>query len=314
MKAIRSILVATDLREGSGDVTRAAAALAAVVGARLHLLHALDVDLSPYIPQSRELSFDDPSRLAEGRLDDQVEATVPPGVEVATRQVVIYSAHRAILERAGSVGADLIVLGPHRKRPVGDAFLGGTADRVIRAASVPCLVVRAPLSLPLRRVMVPLDLSAPAREALDLALRWKLALQPSEEERLFSESRLTVLHVVSNDFRLPDFDFDREVIAPELHREVEAAVGRVEGAVGLEIREEVVWGDSATTEIVRRAAEEQSDLVVLATHGYGVIRRALIGGVAVGVTRGAHCPVLLVPPALWEREEAAPVKVPPFSV
>jgi nucleotide-binding universal stress UspA family protein len=317
MRIIRSILVATDLRESSAEVMRAAAALAAVAGAKLHVMHALDVDPSPYIPQSRELSFDDPIRLAEGRLDEQIEETVPSGVEVDSRKVVVYTAHRAILERASTVAADLIVLGPHRKRVVADAFLGGTADRVIRSVRVPCFLVRAPLSLPLRRVVVPFDLSTPGRGALDLALRWNLAFRVSDEGSL-SESRLTVLHIVSNQFRLPDYAFDREVIAPELHREVHAAVMRVEGAADLSLREEVVWGDSPTEEIVRFAAEEKTDLVVLATHGYGAIRQALIGGVAVGVTRAAPCPVLLVPPAMWESEADlgadSVAAVPPFSV
>jgi nucleotide-binding universal stress UspA family protein len=38
---------------------------------------------------------------------------------------------------------------------------------------------------------------------------------------------------------------------------------------------------------------------VLATHGYGAVRRALIGSVASHVVRAAPCSVLLVPPALW---------------
>src|SRR5690606_15872693 len=102
--------------------------------------------------------------------------------EVASREVEIYVAHKAILDRAAAVEADLIVIGPHRRRAVGDAFLGSTADRVIRSAGAPCLVVRGPLSLPLRRVVVPIDLSEPAQRALDAALRWSDALRPHEDD------------------------------------------------------------------------------------------------------------------------------------
>ncbi|HEU0078622.1 MAG TPA: universal stress protein [Longimicrobiaceae bacterium] len=39
--------------------------------------------------------------------------------------------------------------------------------------------------------------------------------------------------------------------------------------------------------------------LVLDTHGHGALRRALVGSIASAVARGAGCPVLLVPPALW---------------
>jgi nucleotide-binding universal stress UspA family protein len=39
-------------------------------------------------------------------------------------------------------------------------------------------------------------------------------------------------------------------------------------------------------------------LLVLGTHGYGAIGRALIGSVTSRVVRAATCPMLLVPPQL----------------
>ena len=45
---VRSVLAATDLREGSDAVIRTAAALAARAGAALYVLHALDLDSPPY--------------------------------------------------------------------------------------------------------------------------------------------------------------------------------------------------------------------------------------------------------------------------
>src|SRR5690606_320093 len=101
--------------------------------------------------------------------------TVPSGVTVASREVVIFLAHKAIVARALDVSADLIVLGSHRAR-TGDAILGSTADRVIRTAAVPVLILRGRLSLPLRSVVAPVDLSEPARAALDQAVSWTAAL------------------------------------------------------------------------------------------------------------------------------------------
>ncbi|HWK90556.1 MAG TPA: universal stress protein [Longimicrobium sp.] len=49
-----------------------------------------------------------------------------------------------------------------------------------------------------------------------------------------------------------------------------------------------------------RSGESHADLLVMATHGYGAVRRALLGGTAQAVARRAPCPVLLVPPRLWK--------------
>jgi nucleotide-binding universal stress UspA family protein len=308
MKTIDSILVATDLSEGSDDVVRAAGALAELTGARLHVLHAFDFHGLPYSEEGRvRTTFE--ARLGEARraLDDQLQRVVRSGVDIGSREVVIFAAYKAILEWAAAVSADLIVLGPHRKRPHGDAFLGSTADRVMRTATAPCLVVRGPLSLPLRRVLVPLDLSEPALGALEVALQWSDALRPREEDAPLGP-RVTVLHVVPRAFQIESFPFDREVIGPELHREVDAARGRVGEAGPLDVREEVCWGDVPTDEILRAAEREQADLLVIATHGYGAVKRALVGSVASGVARGASCPVLLVPPTMWNAELAGTVR------
>jgi sulfate permease, SulP family len=51
--------------------------------------------------------------------------------------------------------------------------------------------------------------------------------------------------------------------------------------------------------IVGYAEVAEPDLLVLGTHGYGAIGRALIGSVSSRVVRAATCPMLLIPAALW---------------
>jgi nucleotide-binding universal stress UspA family protein len=70
------------------------------------------------------------------------------------------------------------------------------------------------------------------------------------------------------------------------------------------VREELLWGENAAAEVVRYARDEDADLLVLATHGYGAVKRALLGSVASAVARDAHCCVLMVPPALWGGAES----------
>jgi len=49
-----------------------------------------------------------------------------------------------ILQEAGSWTADLIVIGTHGRRGLAHALLGSVAERVIRAATLPVLVVHQP--------------------------------------------------------------------------------------------------------------------------------------------------------------------------
>ncbi|MET0398322.1 MAG: universal stress protein [Longimicrobiaceae bacterium] len=302
---IRSILAATDLSPASDEVMRAAGALASFTGAELHVLHAFDLPPTPYSDEASLLSPTFERRLdeAERALDAQIRKTVPDAVEVASRGVQIYVAHRAIVERAEAVSADVIVLGPHRRQSTAGEFLGSTADRVVRTASVPCLVVREHLNLPLHRVVVPFDLSEPSRGALDVAVGWGAALAGPLDEGC-SALDLRVVHVLPALF-VHDLPSGRAVVGPELHRQVEESLARSGRMSDVIVREELLWGEGASEEITGYAERERADLVVLATHGHGAVKRALLGSVASAVARRVGCSVLLVPPALWIAAPAA---------
>lgn len=294
---IRSILVATDLSEESDYLLRAAAAVTSAVGAGLHVVHAFDFQPLPYREaEPAGSTFPERVAAAERALDEQIRRAIPSGVAVASCRVVIYVAHKAILDRAEQVAADLIVLGPHRARGLGDRFLGSTADRVIRASEAPCLIIRNGFSLPLRRVVAPIDLSEPARAALDVALAWSAALGAASPGRPAVE--LHVLHVIPRVFDARDYPLDERMIGPRLEEELRGALRRVGEEGKAAVTQVIRWGESPADEILRYAEEEGADLLVLGTHGHGVVVRALIGSVASAVARRAHCPILLVPPAL----------------
>jgi nucleotide-binding universal stress UspA family protein len=287
---LRTVLAATDLGEGGEEVLRAAGALAAAAGASLHVLHAFDFSPDPYpgLELGPAAGFQGRIREAELALDEQVRRAVPAGVEVAGRRVEIDTAARAILAYAEGMGVDMVVLGPHRGRGIADAFLGSTADRVVRSARVPCLVARGEQRFPLRRVVVPLDFSAPSRVALEAAFGLCRAFG--------ADAVVHAVHVIPRLFEKVDVPLRDDHIKPALHGVVEAALGPPEQRAAIKVREEVVWGDSVPDEILSVARSLDADLLVLGTRGHGGLERALLGSVAGSVARRAGCPVLLVPP------------------
>jgi nucleotide-binding universal stress UspA family protein len=300
----RTVLAASDLGEGSDRVLRAAAALCALGGARLHVIHAFDLPPSPYLDHYGDtFGFQARVEAAERDLAEQVERVVPPQVEVAGRRVEVYAAHRAIAEHARAAGAGVVVIGPHARGELEVGFLGGTADRLVRTLEAPCLVVRGPLRMPLARVVVPMDLSEWARGALETAIAWAAAFGVHRAEAGERETELSIVHVIPEAVT-GQVPFERAEVVPGEGAKVAEAAARA--PAGVRLREEVLWGDRPAEEVVAFAARERAELIVMATHGYGAIRRALLGGTAQAVARSAPCPVLLVPPALWRGDAEAP--------
>lgn len=295
---LREVLVATDLTPAADEVVRAAAGIADATGARLHAVHVMEGLVPAGEEPSQVVGFEE--RVAETgrRLDEQLRRVLPPGVSPASREVVIWTSHRAIHARAQEVGADLVVLGPHRGEGRETFYLGSTADRVIRTSEVPCLVVRRPLPLPLRRIGVPTDLSGPARGALEVALAWAGALGGGPGIHVF--------HVGWSVEAATDPRGEKEERLARLRREVEDAVGDTGGAGGTAVTTAVLWGNEEAEAIATHAGNQDLDLLVMGTHGYGAVRRTLVGSVASSVARRAPCSVLLVPPFLWKAAAARP--------
>jgi len=307
----RCILAATDLSSASDHVLRSAASLAGATGAALHVIHAFDFASPVYMGRRLEpTTFQYRIAAAEVALEAQIARTVPPEVAVAARRVEVYAAHRAIAEYADAAGADLVVVGAHTHNGSHLGVLGSTADRLIRTLRVPVLVVRTELGLPLHRVVVPLDLSDPGCAALEIGVRWAGALGELPGEAALPGTEVAVVHVVPQLFAVADAPFDGATVPAGLNRAVDAAVKAAGSPAHVLVREEVRWNDRPAVEIVSFAWRDRADLLVLATHGYGPVKRALIGGTASSVVRRAPCPVLLVPPALWRRRvrEHAPEK------
>jgi nucleotide-binding universal stress UspA family protein len=142
-----------------------------------------------------------------------------------------------------------------------------------------------------RNIVVALDFSKTSAEALRIA----------REVAADHSARLHLVHVVADvhltPARLetpgPSFDdLQRQWVC-----EAEARLAAVAqtGADEAEMRKALVGAPVAGT-IAEYAAANNADLIVVGTHGYGPVKRMLLGSVSDQLLRCAPCPVLTVPP------------------
>ena len=77
----------------------------------------------------------------------------------------------------------------------------------------------------------------------------------------------------------------------EVENQLSSLVIRVEECINIET--DILEG-KAFAEIIRKAREDDVDLIVMGSHGRSGLEHILIGSVAEKVTRKAPCPVLVV--------------------
>jgi nucleotide-binding universal stress UspA family protein len=139
----------------------------------------------------------------------------------------------------------------------------------------------------IERVLVATDFSDSATHALAYGISF--ARQYSAEILLLHVVESFAVGYASDLFPVPMaevFDEIAQQAKVELGREAVSLRDR-----GLNVREVLAQG-KASAEIVRVAEEERADLIVLGTHGKGMLDHALFGSTAERVIRKAPCPVL----------------------
>ena len=115
-------------------------------------LRVLDTDMPSatyaYLGESLRTEIKESSEKAVGEYINEVAARVKlDGVEVQ-KQVIAGKVAESIAEYASKNDIDLIVIATHGRSGVNRWAWGSVADRVLRSACVPVLMVRAPGCVP----------------------------------------------------------------------------------------------------------------------------------------------------------------------
>jgi nucleotide-binding universal stress UspA family protein len=251
-------------------VLRYVRTLAAVSHGQVKLVRATDIE--------DETSFNSLAANA-ARMQDSgisVEWSVVSGVDATT----------AIGREVSDWQPDLIAMTSRSTSAVDRWLNGSVTDEIVRAVSVPVLVVPpnwldvAPHERPLR-ILVPVDGSRSAEQALDAAVR--LAILLSAEIILLRAVRAES-HVNGANEYLRLLSAELESVLPD---------GRLDSVI--------VHGAPAKA-ITRAASDLEVDAIAMATHGRGGLARALSDSTATTVLEHSEVPLLLFGPyALVER-------------
>jgi nucleotide-binding universal stress UspA family protein len=141
----RHILAPTDFSEYSKQAVASALALAKKFGAKLTILHVIELPPYPvegYVPPSLSATFmDDLERQATTDLAQLVPEADAANVEVA-RVMAVGTPYRTIIETAEAEQVDLIVMATAGRTGFSHLVMGSIAERVVRTASCPVLTIR----------------------------------------------------------------------------------------------------------------------------------------------------------------------------
>ena len=252
---------------------------AAIMAIDLLAQHHLDLTLLQVAPDAAH------AEAARASLESVIQRLASSPAEV-TGAVVLGRPESEIAKYADHHGADLIAMSTHGRSMLARMLVGSVTDRVIRTSPVPVLVLHPPsmsvdrLSPPAGRrlrVLAPFDGSLFAADALKMAVS---LLRPEHLE-------VTVMTAVV----VPDFQAlargPLETTAQELRE------------LGVTVTTQIVQGDAAPA-IMRLTREGGFDLLLMSTHGHGMIARALLGSTADKAVRMSEVPVLVVQPHSME--------------
>ena len=273
------ILVCTDGSPDSEGAIAAALHLAKTTGSTVFLLEVL-IFLAGYELQSPDTLAPPLVNLelmqvqetaAKERLATWKAEAAKEGVTLEPRVRTGSSAYEGILEAAGEIQPDLIVMGRHGYTGLTRLLMGSVTARVIGHRPCHVLVVPQGVHLSFERLLIASDGSPYSEAAWDEALTLARTMG----------SALIGVAVAASDRDIPN--------VTGVVRNLEAAAA----AQGITLETMIPMGRPEEG-IVKAAEFRQASLIIVGSHGRTGLKRLLMGSVAERVIGHAKCPVLVV--------------------
>lgn len=283
MLKIEKVLYPTDLSENSLNAVPMAAHLARIHGADLHMLHV-------YILHTLINSDEDPPFPGEAEARRILEESV---TEFSWSRVYHHvargvAAAPSIMAFAAEQDVDLIVMASHGRRGVRRLLLGSVAEEVVRLSDRPVMVIRDTEAVDpergFKRVLVPIDFSSHAKQALEFG----------RELATTYGADLETLHVLEHP-QYAEMQYPRPIPEADLRAYAEDRMAELMGGrpSGVPEQHRIVAGYPADV-IATEADLLDGTLVVMPSHGLRGMERLVLGSVTERVLRRSGSPVLVL--------------------
>ena len=276
MTEIRSVVVATDLSAPARRAVDRAARLAKPLNASLALVHAINASMVNELRRWLDIGGD----IEQSILDDVRARLHHLAGEIGTRHRITVN-ERTVTGRpvdeiarvAEELQADLIVTGTLGGGPFRSHLIGSTAERIVRKATRPVLMVRQLAHEPYRRALVAIDFSRWSAPSLAIAA----AVAP--------DAHFVLVHCVDVPFegRMRLAGVSERAIdkyRTDAGNEASQRLAEVATQFGLPADR---WTAIAPTgldpwmQIVRQEQEQDCDLIVIGKHGRNAVEELLLG-------------------------------------
>jgi nucleotide-binding universal stress UspA family protein len=194
----------------------------------------------------------------------------------------------AIVNTAREENVDLIVMSTHGYSGLTRLMLGSVTEKVLRAAPCPVLAVRS--TQPIKRILIPLDGSPLAERAL----------APGLEIAERVGGKVTLLRAVDRLPVLSDLDQTERGLSHRAQNDlideaIDYLVERIKDypSEDLNIKSTVRTGGAAEN-ILDFVDANDTDLIVMATHGRTGLSRLVYGSVTAHVLHHAPCSLMII--------------------
>lgn len=292
MSNLRRVLSATDLSAPARHAAERAALVAKETGAALDIVHVLS--LNP-LARLRRLVAEISPELEQNLLGlaqeemRELEKSLRNRHQVETGMHVIEGALlQGIADKADALSAGLIVLGARGASFMRHLLLGSTAERMLRHANRPMLVVKQTAHDKYRNLLVPIDLS---EHSLRMLIHAR-AVAPDAE--------IVLLHVFDVPFegllRRAGVDESmlehyRVLAKQEAMQKLQAL--RDQAGLSVERSRLLLLHGDPLRHILEQEQEQDCDLIVIGKHGGDVAEELLLGSVTKHVLVESQSDVLV---------------------
>jgi nucleotide-binding universal stress UspA family protein len=223
--------------------------------------------------------------LVEGRqsmIDRQMARTVPSATPWPVHVRVGEPLHE-IVDHARSIDARVIVVGRGRHSTIGRTLGGESVLRLLQFGDTPVLAVEPGVEALPKHVVIATDFSAFSLYAAHVA-----------SSMIAPRATVRLVHVAPV---LSDADATQREYAAGYATEAEKGFALLTehlAPYGFTLETVTLYGNPSDR-LIEYCDAINADLVVTATHGYGFLRRMVLGSVTTELVRSAPCSVLCVP-------------------